>query len=199
MLAASLVGYIVLAYRLERTPAALPPSALPSAALPSASPHGEIPVRTPRVALARSLALAAVGLGLVVFGAGWLVDSAITIAESLGVSDTLIGLTLVAVGTSLPELTVTVMAALRGQGDMAFGNIVGSNIYNVFGILGITALVAPVQVPAEIVAFDGWVMLAATAALILVTVTGWRINRAEGGLLLGGYAAYLGWLGAVGS
>jgi cation:H+ antiporter len=97
----------------------------------------------------------------------------------------------VAIGTSLPELVVSLMAALRRQGDVAFGNIVGSNLFNILGILGTTALVAPISVPAEIARFDIWVMLAATAALIWTTMTGWRICRAEGALLLLAYAGYL--------
>ena len=89
---------------------------------------------------------------------------------------------------------MTVIAAIRGQGDVAFGNVVGSNIYNILGILGVTALVQPLPVPPEIAAFDGWVMLAAAAALILVAATGGRVTRLEGAALLAGYGAYLGWL-----
>jgi cation:H+ antiporter len=150
-----------------------------------------------RRGLRRGLPMALAGLVLVVIGAGWLVDAAIAIAADLGVSDTLIGLTIVAVGTSLPELTASAIAAWRGQGDVAFGNVVGSNIYNILGILGVTALVKPVAVPPEIMAFDGWAMLAATLVLVAVTVTGWRVSRGEGAAMLGGYAAYLGWLVAT--
>lgn len=155
---------------------------------------GVVPSGPDRRGLVRGLPLAAVGLVLVVVGAGWLVEAAIVLAEGLGVSDTLIGLTIVAVGTSLPELTASTIAAWRGQGDVAFGNVVGSNIYNILGILGATALVQPVAVPPEIMAFDGWVMLAAIVVLVAVTVTGWRVNRAEGTAMLTAYAAYLGGL-----
>lgn len=151
------------------------------------------PIRDRR-GLRRGLPMVAAGLGLVVIGAGWLVDAAIAIAAGLGVSDTLIGLTIVAAGTSLPELTASAIAAWRGQGDIALGNVVGSNLYNILGILGVTALVQPVAVPTEIMAFDGWAMLAATLVLVAVTITGWRINRAEGAAMLAAYAAYLAWL-----
>lgn len=182
VLTALLAGYIWLAHRLERgaAPAPVPPARAEAAA--------------PRPGLLRPAATAAAGLALTILGAGWLVDAAITLAQGLGVSDALIGLTLVAVGTSLPELTVTVTAALRGQGAVAFGNIVGSNICNILGILGVTALVRPIAVPPEIAAVDGWVMAAATLALIAAAATGGRVDRAEGAALLAAYAAYLAWL-----
>jgi cation:H+ antiporter len=191
VLVAGLAAYVILTYRLERT-----------GPDPAATMHAvgveTLPERPG--ALLRALPMAAAGLVLVVLGAGWLVDGAVTLARALGVSDTLIGLTIVAVGTSLPELTASLAAARRGQGDLAFGNVVGSNVYNLLGILGATALVQPIPVPAAIMAFDGWVMLAATLLLVLVAVTGWRVTRAEGAALLGLYALYLGWLvaGALG-
>lgn len=132
-----------------------------------------------------------VGIGGTLLGASLLVDAAIVLARDFGVSDAIIGLTIVAVGTSLPELVTAVMAALKGESDVAFGNIVGSNIYNILAILGITALIHPIPVAAEIVAWDVWVMLAATVALIVCTATGWRVCRREGALLLGGYGLYL--------
>ncbi|MEE4208400.1 MAG: calcium/sodium antiporter [Parvularcula sp.] len=134
------------------------------------------------------------GLALTVLGARWLVAGAIDLAEAFGISDTIIGLTVVAVGTSLPELVTSFAAARRGQGDIAFGNIVGSNIYNVLFILGVTAVVTPIDIPASIGAFDIWVMLGATAALVLTAVTGWRVTRAEGAVLLSAYVAYTSYL-----
>jgi cation:H+ antiporter len=105
----------------------------------------------------------------------------------------------VAVGTSLPELVTSVMAALRKHSDVALGNVVGSNIYNVLGILGVTALVHPIEVPEQIARLDIWIMLAATALLILFCRTGYRLGRREGAVMLVAYAAYIGWLvvGAV--
>ena len=147
--------------------------------------------------VARHLLIAVFGLAGIIYGADLLVLGAIDLATHLGVSETLIGLTVVAVGTSLPELATTVIAAVKRQGDVALGNIIGSNIFNSFGILGATAVVQPIAVPDDIIAFDIWIMLAATAALILFAVTSWRINRIEGGLLLAGYAGYLGVVSVV--
>jgi cation:H+ antiporter len=160
---------------------------------PSAQPVEE-PAEEP-MSLKRALALAAVGLAGVMLGANLLVDGSITLAKTFGVSDALIGLTIVAVGTSLPELVASVVAAYRGHSDVAYGNILGSNLYNILAILGATALIHPIPVAPEIAAFDGWVMLAATAAMIWFTITGWRITRLEGGAMLAAYVAYLGVLG----
>ncbi|MEO1019956.1 MAG: calcium/sodium antiporter [Pseudomonadota bacterium] len=140
-------------------------------------------------------ALVVGGLILTIAGARLLVEGAIDLAQALGVSETIIGLTIVAIGTSLPEVVTSVVAAWRGHSDVAFGNVVGSCIYNLLGILGITAMVKPIPVPIEIAHFDIWVMLAATAALVVATMTGWRVTRLEGMALLGGYIAYLGYLG----
>ncbi len=142
------------------------------------------------------LAFALGGLALTILGARLLVGAAVELAAVAGVSDTVIGVTVVAIGTSLPELATSLMAAWRRQPEIAFGNIVGSNIYNVFGILGVTALVHPIPVPPEILALDIWVMLAATAALTAAAVTGWRISRREGAVMLAAYGAYLAVLAA---
>ncbi len=140
------------------------------------------------------LGLALIGIALTVGGARLLVDNAIIVAQNFGVSDTLIGLTVVAVGTSLPELVTSAVAAFRRHSDVALGNIIGSNIYNVLGILGITALVAPIRVPPEIIRLDIWVMVAATALVVLFVRTGMRIVRLEGLALLVAYGCYIAWL-----
>ena len=137
------------------------------------------------------------GLGVVILGADMLVAGATELARGLGVSEALIGLTIVAIGTSLPELVTSVVAARRGQAGVAFGNVLGSNVFNLLGILGATAVVAPIAVPPQILVFDLWVMVAATAALVVIAVTGWRISRGEGAALLLAYVAYLGWLAAT--
>ncbi|WP_420433606.1 calcium/sodium antiporter [Hyphobacterium sp.] len=136
------------------------------------------------------------GLVAVIVGAKMLVDGATGAAFALGVPEAVIGLTLVALGTSLPELATTIAAALRRQGDVAFGNVIGSNIFNAAGILGATALVAPLEVPGRMIQQDVWVMLAATAILILFAFTGQRIDRREGALLLALYVGYMVWLAA---
>lgn len=145
-----------------------------------------------------SLALSALylvaGLIIVVLAARFLVQGAVSLAALLGMSQAAIGLTVVAVGTSLPELVTSVIAARRGQSDIALGNIIGSNIFNILGILGVTALLLPLEIPASIVRFDLWVMVAATLALVIFGWTRWQITRSEGGLLLGAYVVYVGYL-----
>lgn len=141
--------------------------------------------------LARASTLLLIGLVATIVGARFLVTGAVSIATDLGVSETVIGLTIVAIGTSMPELVTSVIAARKGQSDVAFGNVVGSNLFNILGILGVTSLVTPLAVPPVIITQDIWVMLAATALLLWMSVTGWRITRREGALLVAGYAAYL--------
>jgi len=94
----------------------------------------------------------------------------------------------------MPELVTSIIAVRKGQGDVALGNILGSNIFNILGILGLTAIVQPLSVPVQIVQFDIWVMLATTLLLVTFARTGWRIGRAEGGIMVASYFAYLGWL-----
>jgi cation:H+ antiporter len=134
------------------------------------------------------------GLAAAIFGAGWLVDGAIVLAGAAGVSQSVIGLTVVAVGTSLPELIACVIAVLRKHEDVALGNVVGSCIYNLCGILGLTALIHPIEVPTEIAAFDIWVMLGVSALLIVQLRSGWRLSRIEGALLVALYAGYTAFL-----
>lgn len=138
-----------------------------------------------------SIAMALGGLALVVVGGKLLVDGAVTLARGYGISESIIGLTIVAVGTSAPELVTSVVAAARRQSDVAFGNVVGSSIYNILGIGGATALIAPTSVPVEIVRFDNVVMLAVSVLMFALAWTGFRIGRREGALLVGGYCVYL--------
>jgi len=136
--------------------------------------------------------IGAIVLGLVgvVAGAHLLVEGAVTIAQALGVSDEVIGLTMVALGTSLPELAVAVAAAAKGHSDVALGNVVGSNIFNVLAIIGATAVVVPIEVPAQIMRFDIWAMLAVSVLMIPIMLTGRRMGRIEAGLFLIAYAGY---------
>ena len=140
--------------------------------------------------------IVAVGVGLLVVGAGWLVDSATAIAGSLGISDLVIGLTVVAVGTSLPELATSVIAVRRGERDLAVGNVVGSNIFNIGSVLGLTAVISPDGVPVAdaAIAFDIPFMLAVAVALLPIVYTGAAVARWEGALFLGYYVAYTGYL-----
>lgn len=141
-----------------------------------------------------AFALLVGGLFGILIGADFLVDAGIALASAAGVSETLVGLTIVAVGTSLPELVTSVMAAIRRQPDVAFGNVVGSNIYNVFAILGVTAIVQPIAVPPELAGVDIWVMLAATVLLLIFSLTGRSLARLEGLVLVASYAAYITYL-----
>ncbi len=134
------------------------------------------------------LVLGLIGLPL---GASLLVDNASIIARQYGVSDTVIGLTLVAVGTSLPELATTVMATLRRQADVALGNVIGSNMFNLLAIIGIAALVGPIPVDPEFLRFDLWVMLAASLALIPFVYLKVDISRTWGIALAGLYVTYV--------
>ncbi|NUN12549.1 MAG: calcium/sodium antiporter [Myxococcales bacterium] len=156
-----------------------------------ANPNPSLPQSGPK-ALLFFLLLVAVGIGLLVGGSTALVTGSVGVAASLGVSETIIGLTIVAAGTSTPELVTSLVAARRGKDDIAVGNIVGSNIFNVLAILGVTALILPVPVPNEIIVRDNWWMLGVSLLLFPLMKTGLRINRAEGALLLGVYAVYLG-------
>ncbi len=134
------------------------------------------------------LVLGMIGLPL---GASLLVDNASILARQYGVSDTVIGLTLVAVGTSLPELATTVMAALRRQADVALGNVIGSNMFNLLAIIGVASLVGPITVDPKFLTFDLWVMLAASLILIPFVFMGRDITRMWGVALSGLYVAYV--------
>ncbi len=146
----------------------------------------------PKTHLALDLGLVAGGLVLLIVGSRWLVGGATGIATALGVSDLIVGLTIVAAGTSMPEVATSVVATLRGQRDLAIGNVVGSNVFNLLGILGIAALATPggLAVPPAVLAFDAWVMLAVAVVCLPIFVSGLGIARWEGLVLLAGYVAY---------
>lgn len=142
------------------------------------------------------VAMVLAGLGLLVLGANWLVDSAVAFARVMGVSDLVIGLTVVAVGTSMPEIATSLIAAWRGQRDIAVGNVVGSNIFNLLAVLGAAGLVSEsgLGVPDAARNFDLWVMLAVAFACLPILLTGREIARWEGGVFIAYYAAYVGYL-----
>jgi cation:H+ antiporter len=124
------------------------------------------------------------------------VDAAVGIARLLGLSDLVIGLTVVAVGTSMPELATSVLAGLRGERDIAVGNVIGSNVLNILLVLGVTGIVAPagLPVPEAALRFDLWIMLAAAVVCLPIFLAGRRIARWEGAMLLGYYVAYTAFL-----
>ncbi|NEX46547.1 calcium/sodium antiporter [Pseudotabrizicola algicola] len=172
VLVAGLIGYLVWAYLKPGT----------DTAEENASPM---------LPLWHAVAWVAVGLVGLIFGARFLVDGAVNIARGYGVSEAFIGLTIVAIGTSLPELATSLIAAFRKQSEIAIGNIVGSNIFNVLGILGVTALIAPIPVADRFLGFDLPVMITASMALTALLLMRPQIGRVTGAILLVAYAAYV--------
>jgi cation:H+ antiporter len=140
----------------------------------------------------KNIALVIGGLVLLVMGSRWFVNSAVTFAEYLKISELVIGLTIVAAGTSMPEAVTSVIAALRGERDMAVGNVIGSNIFNLMGVLGVTAAISPtgITVSPSVIRFDLPVMIAVALACLPVFFTGGVISRKEGFLFFGYYLAY---------
>ncbi|MDP2698840.1 calcium/sodium antiporter [Thalassospira sp.] len=139
----------------------------------------------------------AVGVGFLTLGADFLVDGGVVVAREFGVSEAVIGLTLVAVGTSLPELAASMVAAFRGHADVALGNVVGSNLLNLLLIIGGVSLIAPVAVPAQIAGSDMWIMLAVTVLLLLVGYFRRGIGRITGAAFVTAYVAYIWMLFAI--
>ena len=186
---AAMVAYIFYAYRQERLGQAH------GAAYDKAVASGEvdpalIPRETPAGSMLVAILLFLAGLALIVGGGTLLVGAAIAIAEALGVSDEVIGLTIVAVGTSFPELVTSAVAAFKRQGDIALGNVLGSNIYNIFFIGGVTGVVSPAAIPGTILGFDLWLLFAISVIVMLFAWTGGRLSRREGLVLVLGYCAY---------
>ncbi len=169
---AILLGYIAFAYRQSVTEPA------PDLAVPDAPPW-------------RAGALVALGLVLLMLGARFLVTGAVSLARDFGLSEAFIGLTIVAVGTSLPELATSLVAAFRRQSEIALGNIVGSNIFNVFAILGLTAVIAPIPVAPRFLVFDLPVMLGVSLVFVLLLWVRPVIGRSWGAALLAAYALYV--------
>jgi cation:H+ antiporter len=195
---ALLVGYMAYAYRQERAlaggdhTAAFDRAEAMEIADPALRPHaaqGSGPA-----AWLVPAAMAAGGFVAIVLGSRLLVTGAVDLARILGLGEEVIGLTVVAFGTSLPELVTSVMAALRRQADVALGNVLGSNIYNILGIGGLTALIAPTQVPTQIAHFDAPAVVAVSMLLFVFAWTGARLSRVEGAILLALYTGYVVWL-----
>lgn len=179
----SLMAYLLWAYWSERLQAS------PTAELHKA--EAEELTALPK-SVAWTVTILITGLLLLIAGSQVLLLGATGIAKHFGVPEAVIGLTLVAVGTSLPELSISVIAALRRHADVAVGNVLGSNIFNLLGILGVSALLQPLPVHVRILQFDQWVMLGSSVLLLVFLYTGRRLSRLEGGILLVGYGVYLG-------
>lgn len=151
-----------------------------------------------QVGLLKASLYSLVGLVLLIGGAHILVEGAISIARYFNISEAVIGLTIVAVGTSLPELVTALVAAYRRHNDVIIGNILGSNIFNILSILGITAMISPVGIADQIAALDVWIMLAAAVLFSVYLLRGWTINRLSGLVMIGAYAGYTTWLYSAG-
>ncbi len=192
LLAAGIVAYVVWTIRMARKDPDPPVPGARGAASPEVSHPGTDNGNLPASAWAAATQIV-VGSAALVAGAHWLVTSATSIATSLGVSDLVIGLTVVAIGTSLPELATSVLAAARGERDLAVGNVVGSNLFNLLCVLGFTALVSPDGLPVGSDALDVEIpiMIAVAFACLPVFWKGYRLERWEGGLFVAYYLAYL--------
>jgi len=173
-----LVIYTVLTFRLGRQ---------------EVGPSTATPVPEPQRPLWRSLGFILIGLVALSVGARYFVDGAVWLADSIGISEVVIGLVIVAAGTSMPEVVTSVVAAARGERDIAVGNVVGSNIFNILGVMGVSGIVAPagVAIPDSIRQFDLPIMLAAAVICLPIAFTGGKISRWEGALLLGYFASYV--------
>ena len=169
-------------------------AAVPQAPAPADGPEGD--AAAGRKPLLRDIGFIVVGVGLLVLGARWLVRGATEVAQSFGVSDLVIGLTVVAIGTSLPVMATSVLAAVRGEREMAVGNVAGSNIFNLGMVLGLAAIIAPGGVPVgrSAIVFDIPFMVAVALAMLPVAFTGFAISRMEGGVFVAYYVAYTAFL-----
>jgi len=182
LMLAGLIGVILYSYRSEKR-RNLPPETV---TIPEIA---DLAARPMRFWVGAVLVIG--GLAALVLGSHALVKGAVGLARAAGVSEAVIGLTLVAVGTSLPELATSAIAAFRRQADVAVGNVIGSNVFNILGILGLTAIVTPIPVNPQMVSFDLWVMLGCALVLLPFLITGWRLSRMEGGIFLAVYGLYL--------
>lgn len=178
-----LMGYFLRSYLRER-----------AAGMASGHLHEREAEEFKDVQMSMSMAWISVVGGLValIVGADQLVTGGSSIARSFGVSEEVIGLTLIAFGTSLPELAASIVAARRGHTDVAIGNVIGSNLFNTLAVAGGVAMIVPLHVPAQLVQFDLWIMMAATLVILAYLALGARMARREGFLFLGAYALYIG-------
>lgn len=183
LMLAALVGYVAWSYRIDRRNNGKAVADLHAREVEETT---GVPAATWQILL-----YVVVGLAGLIGGAKLLVDGAMGVARAAGISESVIGLSLVAVGTSLPELAATAVAAWRRHTDVAVGNVLGSNLFNVLLILGTSSFAAPLPFAAEFVRIDLWVMMGAGVVLMPVMITDWNISRAEGAMLLTLYTAYI--------
>ncbi|MBB3205791.1 cation:H+ antiporter [Rhodopirellula rubra] len=200
ILFAMLLGYIAICIRISKLEAATVREELAAGDRGSddrgAGERGKASGNEFYIGLVLPIVLVIVGLVLLGFGSKWLVDGAVAVATRLGVSELVIGLTIVAAGTSLPEVVTSVVASVRGEREIAVGNVVGSNLFNLACVLGVSSLVAPDGVPVSDAAirFDMPVMVIVAVACLLIFYTGSRISRWEGVMFLIGFVGYTSYL-----
>ena len=187
LMVVGLVSYIIWSFRRSRKD-----EQLRAANSEPVQELGEKPL-----SLGKAVLFTAFGIGGIVVGAAMLLEGSVQLAREFGVSDVVIGLTIIAIGTSLPELAASVMAAIRGHPGLAIGNVVGSNLFNMFGITGISAAVSEMsmdvslQVPAQMKHFDIWVMFGSTIFICVILFSGWRIVRLGGLAMIALYGLYI--------
>ena len=195
-----LVGYLAFSYRNERNgnrkaaAKADAQTANQTGADSDAKPDGEAATPAKRPGWLAALVFVVIGVATLVLGSELLIRGSVDIARAIGVSEAVIGLTLVAIGTSLPELATAIVAGLRHHTEVALGNVLGSNLFNILAVLSALTFTLPFEVAAEMMAFDIWVMVGVSVLLLPVMLTGWRIGRLEGALFLLLYVGYIGWL-----
>lgn len=141
--------------------------------------------------ISTALVFICAGLAAVAFGAHLLVDAAVVVARGIGMSEAVIGLTVVAIGSSLPELATSIVAAYRKHADVALGNVIGSSVFNILGILGLVSVLHPIAAPEEIAVLDIWIMLGVTALVLAPVFAGLRISRPLGGIFVALYAGFI--------
>lgn len=189
LLFAILIGYIILSYRDDRKKSAK--------AKAETIAHIEEDVggdTVKKISAPVAVAYTLGGIAILIAGASLLVDGATTVARTFGIPEEIIGLSLVALGTSLPELATGIVAAIHKHTDIVLGNILGSCLFNILCILGLSAMVIPIDVSPHIASIDVWIMLGISIFLAVAIRTGYKISRTEGGMMLALYAGYIGWL-----
>lgn len=184
----TLTGYLIFSYISERKSKLVTQSSL------GAFDEGEVQEYQSKWGIGLSVLLSVIGIAMLVFGADFLVKGASSIARNFGVSEAVIGLSLVAVGTSLPELAASIAAAMKKNSDVIIGNILGSNLFNILCILGVTALIKPIPLEGQIIAFDIPIALGVAIVALVIIFMFHKFSRITGLIFLSSYAAYISWL-----
>lgn len=190
----ALIGYLVYSYRSEQRDKRALAAAAPAGVEPETTHEQGAEEFASKMGLWVSILMSIVGIAMLVFGANFLVEGASNVARSFGIPEAVIGLSLVAVGTSLPELVTAISAALKKNSDVIIGNVLGSNLFNILSILGITALIKPVPLTGQIAAFDIPFALGIAIASLGIIFLFKKFGRLTGALFILTYAIYIGWM-----